>query len=1038
MVASTRLLAPPSTQRHAAWLWGCGVGGILLALLLLPAGCTSGGGQGQATAPSAPSPTVERQAIDNLLALYQEALVAEDSDRLHALLAPTTALGQAQTATALAVPRQDPTGAFPDLTTFQDAMRATFQQSTVTILAIPPETVVLAPDQRSVTFLEVESTLDPKTVAQHTRVYRTTWGLSRVGTDVVRFGISAVSRQEPLVEVTTAGLLVAGPPQPLTVRAPTAAFALAAVEVPGPVAGAVQRLAAARDQVQGTFTASAGAELHALPVRALGSIGEALVFEHRYRLHQVREGIAQRVVGTGTTRVLAVTVALDGTVWAGGDGGGRLYQVTPGTTTAQFRGPLLADPTGRVEDLVVDQRGRLHAVVFAPQSSGDIVLDHNVACQTVNILDPAYPLRDPQGRPSPSTRVVAAADGAVWLLGSDGGVTQVTDTFRDGVCPTTGLSVQYGPVLRRQDGVLPTNTVPALVAGRDGTLWLGTTLGLMRLRDGQLTPVLFNREVTVQGNVATLEAFFQAVAQALFAAQPLETVALGGVSFVEAFGRSLVKEDLIFSAVEDPQGRLWVGTLGGGLRRIEMRDGVPQDTLHLTRQEGLGSNLILALAVGPDGAVWVGTDEGVSRVRAPDSTAEITNFSVLENVPGPVRDVAVDAAGTVWLATDDGLFRLQPGGGRGAGGGGSVAAGPRLLRIAGNNQSALPGQELPTPLVVRLEDQFGVPVVGEPLSATLLQGDAVFLSAASTATDAQGEARFRLAVGQSDADLVVEVAAPALLQVAPVQFLAIIGELDTPHVPLDVAASGDVVFVAANVGSLQVIDGRDPTHPVRVHQDTRIRFPLPVGAALALALRGNRAYVATGTPLRLNIVDITNPLAATFPVDANFDEVSDVVLRSIDLPAAVQQTVRAVAVQGDFAYVLTSDPGNALGTLQVVRINDPATAQVVQSITLPVPRPTGLAVTGEAGYVPAGPAGLLVFDLHDPARPVLATTLGDPDPTDAVTTEFASGIALAGDFAYVVETHRQRNTGAQDDRFTVLDLRRPLAPGAAAPCRSRW
>ena len=187
--------------------------------------------------------------------------------------------------------------------------------------------------------------------------------------------------------------------------------------------------------------------------------------------------------------------------------------------------------------------------------------------------------------------------------------------------------------------------------------------------------------------------------------------------------------------------------------------------------------------------------------------------------------------------------------------------------------------------------------------------------------------------------------------------------------------------------------------------------------------------MATAIPPRLHIVDITTPLAATFPADANFDRVSDVILRSIDLPAAVQtQTVRAVAVQGDFAYVLTNDQGNALGTLQVVRIRDPATAQVVHSLTLPVPRPTGLVVAGEVAYVPAGTAGLLVFDLRDPARPVLVTTLGDPDPTDAVATEFASGLALAGDFAYVVETHRQRDTGAQDERFTVLDLRDPLAP----------
>jgi hypothetical protein len=41
----------------------------LIGFVLLLAGCTSGGDQGQATAPSAPSPRVERQAIDNLLAL---------------------------------------------------------------------------------------------------------------------------------------------------------------------------------------------------------------------------------------------------------------------------------------------------------------------------------------------------------------------------------------------------------------------------------------------------------------------------------------------------------------------------------------------------------------------------------------------------------------------------------------------------------------------------------------------------------------------------------------------------------------------------------------------------------------------------------------------------------------------------------------------------------------------------------------------------------------------------------------------------------
>ena len=215
-----------------------------------------------------------------------------------------------------------------------------------------------------------------------------------------------------------------------------------------------------------------------------------------------------------------------------------------------------------------------------------------------------------------------------------------------------------------------------------------------------------------------------------------------------------------------------------------------------------------------------------------------------------------------------------------------AASGPRLIPVAGNNQSALPGQELPTPLVVRLEDQLGAPVVGEPLSATLLQGDAVFLSAASTVTDAQGEARFRLQAGQSEADLVVEVAAPALPAGGARAVSGHHRRSRYPGVPLDVAVAGDLVFVAASQGSLQVIDVRDPTHPVQVHRDTPVLFP-DGGRAPGAGAAGQSGLCGDGVPPRLHIVDITNPLAATFPADANFDGVSDVILRSIDLPAAV-------------------------------------------------------------------------------------------------------------------------------------------------------
>ncbi|WP_089942810.1 Ig-like domain-containing protein [Candidatus Entotheonella palauensis] len=165
------------------------------------------------------------------------------------------------------------------------------------------------------------------------------------------------------------------------------------------------------------------------------------------------------------------------------------------------------------------------------------------------------------------------------------------------------------------------------------------------------------------------------MSEAIFNARPLTTAYIGNVSFDEAFGTALVKSDLIFSAVEDLQGRLWAGTLGGGVRRVEAIAGTWQDTLHLTRakvarvdtvrgrrvmtsSQGLSSNIIFALTVGPDGSIWAATDQGADRIRESDGRISITSFSAVDGLRGPVRDVAVDAQGTAWLATDHGLFRI--------------------------------------------------------------------------------------------------------------------------------------------------------------------------------------------------------------------------------------------------------------------------------------------------------------------------------------------------------------------------------------------
>ena len=84
----------PVLVRPRGWRWpGMPHVLMLLGLALCLFGCDPGGEQGRLSSSDGPNAPAEQQVIQRLLGLYQEALVEEDIDRLHALLAPAT--GQA-------------------------------------------------------------------------------------------------------------------------------------------------------------------------------------------------------------------------------------------------------------------------------------------------------------------------------------------------------------------------------------------------------------------------------------------------------------------------------------------------------------------------------------------------------------------------------------------------------------------------------------------------------------------------------------------------------------------------------------------------------------------------------------------------------------------------------------------------------------------------------------------------------------------------------------------------------------------------------
>ena len=225
------------------------------------------------------------------------------------------------------------------------------------------------------------------------------------------FRIGQVTRQGPVVLITTPGQVQASSLARVTVSDPVGLFTLSSGKARQSATVSEQALRSSGDQLIGTLTVPSETSTATVQIDLQSSSGETLLVTHTLRVRQAIDQTIQPIAGTTSTRLQAVTVAGDGTVWAGGDNSAPLYRVVPGSADAELVGQLVSDPTGRIKDLVEDEEGRLQAVIFGQQTSGVVVHDQGVFCQTVNVVDASYPFQTADGQPSASTRAIAAGLG---------------------------------------------------------------------------------------------------------------------------------------------------------------------------------------------------------------------------------------------------------------------------------------------------------------------------------------------------------------------------------------------------------------------------------------------------------------------------------------------------------------------------------------------------------------------------------------------------------------------------------------------------
>ncbi len=398
--------------------------------------------------------------------------------------------------------------------------------------------------------------------------------------------------------------------------------------------------------------------------------------------------------------VFALTATADGNLWIGTDGGG-LIRYRNGVF--HHYGPTEGLTCGFVRVVKVDTRG----VVWIGTDNGLFQLPDAQAPRALrvdtagNVPDSAIPLavhglaEDDRGRmwvggsrllrfgqtvdevklpgkygENRVKSIVQTSDGSIWV-GTVSGLLRMTTAEREfqhvsGIAGTVRVLLQMpdgrlwiGTIgqgaYTYEEGVLqrvtppnplPSQTILGLFEDSDGNLWMGTQAGMLRFSrtnarlislpeaaDSDFETISRDSDGTLW--IASTHLYHLLHGKAI----PYEFPELHGAHVRNVF--------------RDRQNSLWIGTDGRGIFHI-----TPKGTTQYTTAKGLVNNFVRAILQTSDGAIWVGTDEGISRI----GEGRIRNLQVDDGLAYfSIRAFAQDSAGDLWIGTDHGLSHLRLG-----------------------------------------------------------------------------------------------------------------------------------------------------------------------------------------------------------------------------------------------------------------------------------------------------------------------------------------------------------------------------------------
>jgi diguanylate cyclase (GGDEF)-like protein len=229
--------------------------------------------------------------------------------------------------------------------------------------------------------------------------------------------------------------------------------------------------------------------------------------------------------------------------------------------------------------------------------------------------------------------LVQARDGSLWI-----GTSRGLNRWRSG---------RVASIHTVADG-LPSDSILSLLEDRDGNLWAGTYVGgLLQLRDGRLVRKYDNASGMPGSN--QVRALAQAADGTLWIGTSRGLVRMRDGAFkLYGTGEGLPREFVLALHVAR-DGTVWVGTANGAARVVG--DQVEPVSLHAMND----AQDVFDFHEDPDGTLWIATDRGLVRHR----NRRMQAIGLGQGLPvDTLFQVVDDQAGGLWLTTNRGVLRI--------------------------------------------------------------------------------------------------------------------------------------------------------------------------------------------------------------------------------------------------------------------------------------------------------------------------------------------------------------------------------------------